>query len=111
MRLLFRQIRSVRRHPDQGPKHGPEGIELAPLEDRVDRLDPIHELLARVLGHRVSIADPELSLCGSRGILMMGNLHTESRLGLRLRSGSSWLLAGRGIWSEWSSANMLTSAL
>src|SRR5437867_12163504 len=100
MRLLFRQIRSVRRHRDQGPKHGPEGIELAPPEDRVDRLDPNHELLARVLGHRVSIADAELSVYGYRGILMMGNLHPESRLGWRLRSGSSWARAGRWTRAE-----------
>ncbi len=71
MRLLFRQIRSVRRHRDQGPQHGPEGIELTPPKNRVDRLDPIDELLACVLGHMVFMADPELSLCGSRGILMM----------------------------------------
>src|SRR2546427_562804 len=71
MRLLFRQIRSVRRHRDQGPQHRPEGIELAPAENRIDRLDPIDELLACVLGHMVFMVDPELSICGSRGFLMM----------------------------------------
>src|SRR2546421_10560179 len=79
MRLLFRQIHSVRRHRDQGPKHGPEGIELAPPENRVDRLDPIDELLAWVLGHMVFIVDPELSLCGSRAILMRRNRPRASK--------------------------------
>src|SRR5438309_656178 len=65
MRFLFRQICSVRRHRDQGPQHGPEGIELAPTENRVDRLDPIHEFLALVPGHIACIAHSELPLSGS----------------------------------------------
>src|SRR6266480_3897503 len=85
MRLLFRQIRSVRRHRDQGPQQGPEGIELAPPENRVDRLDPIDELLACVLGHMLFIVDPELSLCGSRGILMNEEAAPREP-GLRLRN-------------------------
>lgn len=63
--FLPRQVDPFGGHRDQLVQRGPEGLEVTPLEDRVDRLHPLDERPPGVGSHDGKQSPARLILCGS----------------------------------------------